>query len=75
MKRRLKLKTIICNIFLFQEISPPTSFSATADHDYIGGGKFEYSDFSSNKKKKRSYIVEDVPPQGYGYTNINIENK
>ena len=69
-----KLTTIISDFSLFQEISPPTSFSATADHDYIGG-KFEYSDFASNKKKKRSYIVEDVPPQGYGYTNINIENK
>lgn len=53
-----------------QEISSPSSYSSvSADHDYTVG-KFDTGDVAlKNKKKKRSYIVEDAPPEGYGFEN------
>ena len=40
----------------------------SADHDYSVGGGFDSDEIAAKaKKKKRSYIVEDAPPEGYGF--------
>lgn len=54
-----------------KEMTPPTSYSTPADHDYLGV-RFDYDDMA--KKKKRSYIVADVPPEGYGYSSHSLLN-
>jgi hypothetical protein len=39
----------------------------SADHDYSVGNLDADNSSAKTKKKKRSYIVEDVPPEGYGF--------
>jgi len=73
-RRNIKVNSsiLITNKIIKEEgVRPTTPKPFPTDHDYTGNRKKEDG---LSLAKKRSYIVADVPPEGYGFINYNLSN-